>query len=336
MILLTGATGLVGAHAALHLIEKGEKVRALYRTAESIQKTRSLFKIYEREQLVEQIEWVQGDITDVPSLELAVAGIDQVWHCAAMISFDRRDEEKLRKANIEGTANLVNLSLAHSVTKFCYVSSIAALGDPLRPEDFVDEETEWNPERHHSDYAITKHGAEMEVWRAQQEGLPSVIISPGVILGPGFWNRGSGEIFSTIADDLPFYTQGSTGFVAVTDVVDIMYKLMQSEISGQRFAVIAQNIIYRDLAFYIADELAVSRPTINAKPWMTEIAWIADYILSPIIRTKRKLYRDTARLLHDRTYYSNEKITAELNYNFTDIQSYIEQVVSLQKRNTIT
>src|SRR5690606_5408457 len=135
----------------LHLIEKGEKVRALYRTAESIQKTRSLFKIYEREQLVEQIEWLQGDITDVPSLELAVAGIDQVWHCAAMISFDRRDEEKLRKTNIEGTANLVNLSLAHSVTKFCYVSSIAALGDPLRPEDFVDEETEWNPERHHSD-----------------------------------------------------------------------------------------------------------------------------------------------------------------------------------------
>lgn len=330
MVLITGATGLVGSHAALFLIEKGNSVRATYRNPDSIQKTKNLFKVYDKLNLFADIDWVQADINDIPQLEQAFTGITEVWHCAAVISFNRRDEDLMRKVNIEGTANMVNLSLAFGVSKFCFVSSVAALGDPKQPSEIIDEETEWNPEKHHSDYAISKYGAEMEVWRAQQEGLKTIIVNPGVVLGPGFWNQGSGEIFSAIEDDLPFYTKGSTGFVAVTDLVEVMYRLMKSEISGERYSVIAENIRYDELAFTIADALNTKRPTIYAKPWMTEISWIMDWILSGITGKKRKIYRETARNLHSNDRYSNKKIIADTGFTFTKISEYVKDVVALE------
>jgi dihydroflavonol-4-reductase len=112
MILVTGGTGLVGAHLLLHIIESQntgmEKIRAIYRNNASIEKTKSAFAFYKKEKLFQQIEWIPADITDVPSLEIAFQNITNVYHCAALISFDPADENKLRKINIEGTANVVN------------------------------------------------------------------------------------------------------------------------------------------------------------------------------------------------------------------------------------
>ena len=105
MILITGATGLVGSHLALHLLENNERIRAIYRTKTSIEKAKFLFKLYGKENLFEQIEWVEADINDIPSLEIAFKGVEYVYHCAALISFDPKDEKKLRKINIEGTAD---------------------------------------------------------------------------------------------------------------------------------------------------------------------------------------------------------------------------------------
>ncbi len=173
MILVTGATGLLGSHLVLHLIENGAKVRAIYRSPDSLEKTKSLFKGYQKENLFDKIEWVEADITEIPALELAFKKIRQVYHCAALISFDPAEENQLRKINIEGTANIVNFSIAYQIEKLCYVSSIAALGDLKEFENTVTEDTEWNPEKHHSDYAISKFGAEMEIWRGQQEGIAS-------------------------------------------------------------------------------------------------------------------------------------------------------------------
>ena len=111
MILVTGGTGLVGAHLLLHLVENNEPIRAIYRNGKSIQKTKSLFSQYKKESFFEKIEWVEADIIDIPSLELVFENVEQVYHCAALISFDPKDEDLLRKINIEGTANIVNFCL---------------------------------------------------------------------------------------------------------------------------------------------------------------------------------------------------------------------------------
>lgn len=329
MVLVTGGTGLVGAHLVLHLIENGEIVRAIYRNPENIQKTRNLFLLYKKEALFEKIEWVPADITDVPSLELAFENIEYVYHCAALISFDPKDEDLIRKTNIEGTANIVNFCIDKNIKKLCFVSSIAALGDLKEFEKTITEDTEWNPEKHHSDYAISKYGAEMEVWRGQQEGLEVVIVNPGVIIGPGFQEQGSGIFFKKIKEGLPFYTKGITGFVAVNDVVRISFELMKSTIHNDRFTLIAENMVYREFLNTIADALKVKRPTIHASPFLVTVYSKIDWVLSNVFRQKRKLGRETAKSSYSKNTYSNEKIKNVLKTDFLDIKTYIQEISNL-------
>ena len=329
MVLVTGGTGLVGAHLTLHLIENGENVRAIYRNLESIQKTKNLFSLYQKEALFEKIDWIQADIIDVPSLELAFESVDYVYHCAALISFDPKDEDALRKTNIEGTANIVNFCIAKAVKKLCFVSTIAALGDLKENEKIITEESEWNPEKPHSDYAISKYGAEMEIWRGQQEGLESVIINPGVIIGPGFWEQGSGKLFKSVANGLSFYTKGITGFIAVPDVVQIAVKLMKSKHSNDRFTLIAENITFRELLDTIADSLNVKRPSLHASPLLVNVTYRIDWFISNVFGLKRRLDLATAKASCSKKWYSNEKIKNALPTQFLDIHQYIKQISRL-------
>lgn len=331
MVLITGTTGLVGSHLALHLLENNESIRAIYRNPTAIQKTKSVFELYNKGFLFEKIDWVQADITDIPSLTIAFQDVDYVYHCAALISFDPKDEKLLRKTNIEGTANVVNFCLATNVKKLCHISSIAALGDLAANETIITEETEWNPEKPHSDYAISKYGAEIEIWRGQQEGLEVVIISPGVILGPGFWDSGSGTLFSKVKKGLLFYTKGSTGFIAVNDVVKIMSQLMKSKISGERFIAVAKIISFESILQIIAKSLHANPPSIYAKPWLTEISWRIDWIASNIFLRKRKLSKSMAITLHATNSISNGKIKTALDFHFQDIEESCTEISAFLK-----
>lgn len=338
MILITGGTGLVGAHLLLHLLEKGEyNLRAIYRTESHIQKTKALFELYHKGELFSHIEWMQGDITDIPSLEFAFVEVTSVYHCAAKISFNPNEEGELRKTNIEGTANIVNFCVDKNVKKLCHVSSIAALGDLAQNETTISESSEWNPEVLHSDYAISKYGAEMEVWRGHQEGLEVVIVNPGVIFGPAAtrndWSHGSCAFFTSIKKGFPFYTLGSSGYVAVTDVVNIMRQLMNSETNGQRFTVIAENRIYKDIIYTIAEKIGASQPSIEAKPWILNLGWRLDWLFSLIFRTKRKLSKHAAQSLLNTDVISNEKIKQHLNYTFEPIDSYLDTVADYFKKS---
>ncbi len=329
MILITGATGLVGSHLALQLLENGEKIRAIYRNETSILATKSLFELYEKSHLFNKIEWIQADITDIPSLEIAFANVDSVYHCAALISFDPKDEALLRKTNIEGTANIVNFSIAKGIKKLCYVSSIAALGDLKEHETIITEETEWNPEKHHSDYAISKYGAEMEIWRGQQEGLKVVVINPGIILGPGFWKQGSGKLFTAVANGLKFYTKGTSGFVSVNDVVNLlimgMSKIDEKE-NGQRFIAIENNYSYETILNEIAVALKVGKPKFYAAYWQTELAWRWNWLTSILLNKKRMISKETMRSSHQLDCYSNEKVRIKFNYQFKNVPSYIKEI----------
>lgn len=329
MILVTGGTGLVGAHLLLRLIENGAKVRAIYRDEKGIQKTKSLFEHYQKSTLFNAVEWIKGDILDITALEDAFIGITQVYHCAAYISFDSKDENKLRKINIEGTANIVNFCLAKGVEKLCHVSSIAALGDLAAHETSITEETEWNPEKYHSDYAISKYGAEMEVWRGQQEGLQVIIVNPGIIIGPGFENQSSGQLIKKVADGLLFYTYGKTAFVVVDDVVGIMIELMESSICNERFILIGQNIVFRDLFNTIADTLKVKRPSIEAKPFLIGLTWRLYWVLSLFSTKPKQISKDSLQSLLNKKEFSNQKIKSALQTSFIDVKQYIKDNFSV-------
>jgi nucleoside-diphosphate-sugar epimerase len=247
-------------------------------------------------------------------------------YCGALISFDPKDEDAIRKTNIEGTANIVNFCLAKKTEKLCFVSSIAALGDLAPHESEITETTEWNPEKPHSDYAISKYGAEMEVWRGQQEGLKVIIVNPGVILGPGFPSQGSGTLFSTIKKGLSYHTLGTTAFIAIPDVITTMYRLMKSDCCNERFTLIAENLVFKDVFFTIADALKVKRPTRYASPLFTTIAWKIDAFLAFLNLKKRTFSRVTAKASHSAIPYSNQKIVSQLEPTFTNIKAYIQEI----------
>ena len=225
MILVTGGTGLVGAHLLYHLIKDNETIRAIYRSEERIEVVKKIFSYYTDDaSLISKIEWFKADITDIPAMIPAFVGVEKVYHCAAFISFNPKDYKEMRKVNIHGTAIIVNLSIDAKIKKLCFVGSIAAVGDALNGQ-LITEENEWNKELDNSGYSITKFGAEMEVWRASQEEVEVVIVNPGIILGSGFWTSGSGKLFSQVYKGFKYYTEGITGFVGVKDVVKSMILL---------------------------------------------------------------------------------------------------------------
>jgi dihydroflavonol-4-reductase len=329
MILVTGATGLVGSHLLIALLEDYQSVRAIYRNTASIEKTRSLFQLYDKEHLFKSIQWIQADITDVTTLADTFENIEFVYHCAALISFDPKEEEELRKTNIEGTANVVNFCIDFGIQKLCYVSSIAALGDLKEHETIITESTEWNPEFSHSDYAISKYGAEMEVFRGQQEGLNVVILNPGVIIGPGFWDSGSGLLYTKIKKGMLFYTKGSSGFVGVNDVVKSMIQGMKSTTNGERFTVVAENCNYETVLKTIAISMNVKAPKLFANRWLTEVFWRIDWLISIVFRKKRILSKNMSESLHQKHSYSNEKIKSIYSITFQDLPQYIMEIGKL-------
>ena len=327
MILVTGATGLVGSHLLVQLLQENEEVKALFRSEKQIEKVKNVFAFYNQTALFDKINWVKGDITDIPSLEIAFENITHVYHCAALISFDPSDEDELRKINIEGTANVVNCCIDFGIKKLCHVSSIAALGNPKEHETTITEETEWNPEELHSDYAITKYGAEMEVFRGHQEGLEVVIVNPGVIFGYGFPKKGSDVIIQSVKKGLSFYTKGNIGIVSVEDVVKSMTQLMKSNNNGERYSIVGENISTKALLDFISEELNLKKPSIEATKWMTSIAWRMDWLISKIVNRKRRLTRSTATSSHSTTTFDTSKIEKELNFTFQKKESYLKTIL---------
>jgi dihydroflavonol-4-reductase len=323
MILVTGATGLVGSHLLVQLLRENEEVKALFRSEKQIEKVKNVFSFHKQLTLFDKINWVKGDITDVPSLEIAFENITHVYHCAALISFDPSDEDQLRKINIEGTSNVVNCCVDFGIKKLCYVSSIAALGSPKEHETTITEETEWNKEELHSDYAITKYGAEMEVWRGLQEGLEVVIVNPGVIFGFGFPNQGSDTIIQSIKRGQWFYTKGNISIVSVNDVVKSMTALMNSSISGEKFIVVGENLSIEHFLIFVATTFGIKKPSIYANKTLTAIAWRMDWLLSLLTGNKRKFTKILAHSAHDTTVVSNQKIIEKIGFSFEKKEQYI-------------
>jgi len=336
MVLVTGGTGLVGSHLLYKLVSEGHKVNAIYRRKKTLARVKKVFSYYtdDLETLLDKINWIEADITDIPALEKAFINIDYVYHCAAFVSFEPDKYNQLRKINIEGTANIVNLSISNTVKKLCYVSSIAALGKSISPETFITEKTEWNPEHDNSVYAITKYGAELEVWRGSQEGVDAVIINPGIILGPGFWHGGgSGSLIKKIYHGLSYYPIGSAGYVDVYDTVGIMCRLMESDIKNERFIVIAENRSFKDFQNEVAKYLNAKKALKPASPFLLNIAWRLDWLNSKLFGKRRTLSKQMAKSISTISKYDHSKIKKMLAYDFEDLDSSINQVCGYFKED---
>lgn len=336
MILVTGGTGLVGSHLLFQLLKSNMAIRAIYRREKTLKRVKHVFSYFsdDAETLFNKIEWIEADINNIPQLQAAFKSITHVYHCAAFVSFEPDKYRLLRKINIEGTANIVNLCLSHKVEKMCYVSSIATIGHQSNPEKLIDEHTEWNPEDDNNVYAITKYGAELEVWRGTQEGLDAVIVNPGIIIGAGFWNGGSsGNMFKRMHNGMSYYTTGVTGFVDVWDVVNAMQWLMTSTIKNEGFILVAESLSFKTVQTKIAEALEVKPPTKEAKPWILGIAWRLDWLNQKLFGKRRSLSKQAAKSTIRISKYDNTKLKNALDFEFKPINTSIDEVSQLFQKD---
>ena len=363
MILVTGATGLVGAHTLYRLLQDHDRVVALKRKTSSLDNLREIFGYYTREvdALMDRIDWREGDLLDKESLPVALEGISVVVNCAAIVSFDPRDRKRMIKNNVEGVGNLVEaIKMTDDegrMTKekikplLIHISSTSALGDSpgKDPHFFVDEETPRDPKRKHSGYSESKHLSEKVIQESfinlSQSPIPPIpnpqspvpnplnilFLNPGIVLGPGQWGKGSSQLFVKAWEGLNVYPFGGTGYVDVRDVAEIVGRIaMRSQSSWddspERYCLVGANLRYKEFFDMVTDAYGKRNPQVYAGPFLSGVAWRLDTLRARLTGKFPLITRETAEAAQRISYYSSGKVKEALDFEFRPIDETVRWV----------
>lgn len=326
MELITGGTGIVGSHLLAELTAAGKQVRALLRAGSDRSIVERVLRHYhsDADTLLARIQWVEGDLEDMPSLEAAMQGVTHVYHAAAMVSFDPRDDGALMRNNAAGTANVVNAALLAGVQRLCHVSSTAAIGTAA-PGELADEKSPRNETARNSPYAHSKYEAELEVYRGIAEGLEAVIVNPCVILGPGLPGRSTMTLVERIRKGTRFYPLGSNAVVDARDVASCAIRLMQEGASGERYLLIAENLSYDEIFATLAKSMGLPAPNGPIPPWTLAWAWRFEAFRS-LFGGRPFITKHTARSACSQRAWSNAKVRSALGYEFRSAEDAARNV----------
>ena len=306
-IFITGATGFIGSYLLRTLVADGfSQITALKRPDSPL----DLVK-----EVQQKVEWIEGDLLDVPLLEKAMDGCQKVYHCAAIVTQPKADLQQMMRINVEGTANVVNVSNYRRVNKLLHISSIAALGRDKKRQH-LDENSHWQRNKFNTDYGISKYLGEQEVWRGIAEGLQAVIINPSVVIGSGYWQKGTARIFDTISNGLRFYPPGTTGFVDVRDIARMSIRLMESELHNIRVIANADNWNYKQFFSVVARAMDKKPPTIAANPLMSALVWRADWLRAKLTGGDHVITRSRVQQTACSYFYDNKRSKELLSFQY--------------------
>ena len=314
MITVTGANGLAGCYIVKEFLNRGEQVRVVVREGSDCT---------ELESVKEKVEWKYADVNNYDALVDALKGSDVVIHTAAVVSYHSSDKDLMRQVNVIGTRHVVNVCLQEKVPTLLHISSVAVLGK-LETSTLIDETATWIDDDTVSDYALTKHHSELEVWRGGEEGLNIIIVNPSVILAPTDFNKSSAQLFGYVWKEKKFYTEGAINTIDVRDLATCCYLLLQEKHFGERFILSHEAISYEVFFKSIANKWNKKPPSIKvSKKWMLLLAKL-EAIRSWLTKSKPLITVQTARLAGRKVVYKNDKIKKALNFEFQSIENSID------------
>ncbi len=323
-ILVTGAGGFLGSYLVVAFLQQGYQVRALVRSQKR--------PTWIDPAILNQVEWFDGDILDIVSLEEAMEGMDAVIHSAAMVSFVAQDKEALYQINTEGTNNVVNAAIEKKIKRLVHVSSVAALGR-VAGGGWVDETAKWKEGPLHTHYARSKFQAELHAWRGFSEGLDTVIINPSTILGYGNWEQSSCAIFKQLYDGFRWYTGGLNGFVDVQDVARATLLLLEKAKGGQRYIINGDTWTFQQLQSCMADGFGRKRPSIKATGPLLGLAWRIEAIRAFLTGKRPLLTRESARVAVSATRFDNRKLLQDFpEFTYTPLEQTIREACQCYRR----
>jgi dihydroflavonol-4-reductase len=327
-IFVTGGTGMLGAHLLRQLAEKGMQVTALKRNSSSLHTAEKVFAANSADpvRLWKQITWVNGDVTDYYSLEDGMEGASKIFHVAGFISLNKKDRRKLENINIGGTANVVNAALHRGIKKLVHVSSVTALGQAAEEGELISEKTPFKNSPLNTYYAITKQVGEREVWRGSEEGLEVLVFHPGLIVGYGDWNSGTGHMIKALARGLAFYTEGVNGWVDVRDAARAMIQVEESGIFGERFILVAQNKSLKEAFDEICPLLGARKPFLKAGKGLLRLAAALEAIKCAITGGEPLITKDSALTASLKSYYDNSKLLTRTDFRYTPLEETFREV----------
>jgi dihydroflavonol-4-reductase len=314
-VLVTGASGFLGSYLLSALLQQGYQVRALVRQQKR--------PAWIDPAALAGVEWVEGDILDILSLEEAMEDMDAVIHSAAMVSFAPKDKQQLYQINTSGTAHVVDVAIEKKIKRLVHISSVAALGR-IAGGGVVNENAKWKEGPLHTHYARSKFQAELQAWRGFAEGLDTVIVNPSTILGYGNWEQSSCAIFKQLYDGFRWYTSGLNGFVDVRDVARATVMLLEKANGGQRYIVNGDNWTFQQLQFCIADGFKRKRPSMKASGLLLGLAWRIEAIRSLLTGKRPLLTRESARVARSATRFDNSKLLRDFpDFSYTPLEQTI-------------
>jgi nucleoside-diphosphate-sugar epimerase len=333
VILVTGATGLLGSHLTAALLMQNKKVCALYRDKSKIENTKKILSYYtdEVDTYFSKIKWFEADVTDYFSLQEPFTNVTEVYHCAGLVSFDEKDDKQLYAINAEGTEHVINTCLEKGIKRFCHVSSVATLQIEANKK-YVDEFSVWKTSSGNSSYAITKYRGEFEAWRGAAEGMNVLVVNPSVILGAGCWGQSSTQIVTRCYKGLPIYTEGVTGYIDVRDVVNCMTRLMDENKFGQRYILNSENCSFKEITHQLQQNFNKPTSKIKAGKFLLNAALVFSIITNIFSRKKSFITKNVIQSAQKKTYYDNTKVCKELNYQFVPVKESLKYVASLYKK----
>jgi dihydroflavonol-4-reductase len=329
MNFVTGATGLIGSHLVLRLTEENMSVTALFRNENGKEEVLNLFRFYGKENLFQQVQWVIGDVEDVDDMYELTEGMHTVFHCAAIVSYHKKEASRMLEVNINGTKNIVNACIENDVKHFIHVSSISALGDSKG--EIIDEESPRNFNDYHSNYSKGKYLSEQEVWRGIQEGLNATIVNPGVVFGPNNCTRSSGTMIARIQKGLPALPAGGSGIVSVLDVVEVMIRAAKQEPTNERYILCAENVLMSELFTKIADALNVKIGKTIAQRWQIVLVFYMEALVELFTGKRATITREIIRNYDDVKRFDGSKATRTFGFEYRDTFSSIKDNIRYYK-----
>lgn len=312
---ITGASGLVGTY-----LSKSLSSNPLY-SVKGLHVSGFVPDILKNE----PITWEKGDIRDLETLEHFVEDLDIVIHTAAIVSFSKKDKEKLYDINVGGTRDLVNVLLGTG-KKLIHISSISTLGRK-DGDQMIDEDTFWNDNLPHSTYAHSKFLAEMEVFRGIAEGLDAMIFLPSIIMGESERDASSAALWKQVKNFPWVAPAGANGFVDVEDIVTYVKKAIENWKSGKKIILNGHNISYKEFYSIVLDNLDKENNIRTLSPNVLYVFRPFFNSLMFIVGKNSRITKENIETTSKAWSFSNSKSIELFGNQYTDLSKSIAKYV---------
>ena len=310
LVLVTGATGLVGNNVARLLLEQGYNVRALIRSTSDCRPLDGL-----------AVETVEGDVCDADSVRQACDGVTCVIHSAGYVQLGRAHLEQHRRINVGGTRNVAEAARAAGA-RMIHVSSSDVLGSQSR-DKLADEDTPLPPTGPCA-YVITKREAEEAVRAEIDQGLDAVIVNPSFMLGPWDWKPSSGRMLLAVANGGALMApRGRYSVADVRDVAGGIVAAMQRGTRGGRYILAGANLTYLDAWRKFAEVTGARKPWCAAAPVLASIAGLGGDVWGRLTGREPDVNSAAIALAKVPKSYTCAKAQRELGYRNRPLEETI-------------